>query len=185
MAKRVIFSKQNLTLQEIADHHADLERALHFFFLPPSLAQASPAYVARFFGYTPQQIRDELEIRLGELELNSVFSILSAVEAAFQIDYHQRCQQKKKDPLSRAFRDINKTCSGRPDFDRHILDTWKQHMPNPWPRMLGDLRGAYSTVRHWIAHGRYWIAKPGRKYDFVTTYNIASAVLVSFPLIGP
>ncbi len=92
MAKRIAFSKQTPTLQNIFDHHADIEAALYLFFSP-----SSPSYAVRFFSYRPDQIRDELHARLGELELTSILSIHTAVEAAFQIDYLQRCQQKKKD----------------------------------------------------------------------------------------
>jgi hypothetical protein len=184
MARNITFSKQSVTLKDIADHHADLERALYFFFSPTSPASlTSPAYISRFFGYTPQQIRGELEGRLAELELSSIFSILSAIEAAIKIDYHLRCRRKMSDPISISFRAINKRRRGRPDFDLDILETWKTQLQNPSAKTVSDLRGAFK-VRHWLAHGRYYIPNLGRKYDYVTVNSIASAVLSSLPLIG-
>ena len=46
-------------------------------------------------------------------------------------------------------------------------------MPAP-SRLIGDVRGAFK-FRHWVAHGRYWVAKLGRKYDFAYVHLLASA----------
>ena len=173
MAKWLTFSKRNLTLEEISNHRSDVEAALYLYFSP-----ASPTYSTRFFGYRPDQIRAELQDRLTELDFSSIFSILSAVEAAFQLDYKQRLKQKKSDQISIALRAINRSRRGRrPDFDEHILGTWKANAQNPLVKVLGELQGAYNIVRHWLAHGRYWVAKPPRKYDYATIYGIASAAL--------
>jgi hypothetical protein len=38
--------------------------------------------------------------------------------------------------------------------------------------VISDLRGALN-YRNWLAHGRYWVAKLGRKYDFFSVLTLA------------
>lgn len=38
--------------------------------------------------------------------------------------------------------------------------------------LLGELAGAF-RYRHWLAHGRYWQPKLGRKYDYLSVFGLA------------
>jgi hypothetical protein len=60
-----------------------------------------------------------------------------------------------------------------------ILGLWSQHHPTLKKR-IGEFRGALK-LRHWLAHGRYWIPKLGRKYDFADVYLLATIILGEFP----
>ena len=45
-------------------------------------------------------------------------------------------------------------------------------------KLVGDIRSAFG-YRHWLAHGRYCVAKLGRQYDFASVYNLAREVEVA------
>jgi hypothetical protein len=103
MADRVIFSGLQLGLPEIAAHHQDLGSSLTLYF-----SAGSPSYQFRFAGYAAAEVTDELGERLNEADLTSSLAVLASVEAAFRIDYLQRCYRRGKDPVSRALRTIYK-----------------------------------------------------------------------------
>jgi hypothetical protein len=104
------------------------------------------------------------------------------VEAAFRIDYLQRCYQREKDGISRAFRSLHKRRRARAHLEEEILEIWKQHTTGA-ATLISDLRAAFN-FRHWLAHGRYWEPKFGRKYDYVSIYTLAANVFENFPLVG-
>src|SRR6266581_118245 len=103
MVSRVSFSGDHHALREIAEHHQDLEASLRVYF-----STASPTFVVRFGGYSLVEVADELETRIDEADLTSSLAILASLEAAFRIDYLLRCYRKRKDALSRVFREIYK-----------------------------------------------------------------------------
>src|ERR1035437_2116457 len=86
------------TIVEIAEYHNDVVASLKYF------SKTSPSFIStRYFG---RPLGDVLAARIEETDLRSAFFVLTALEAAFRIDYLYRCQKKKRDDLSRAFRDI-------------------------------------------------------------------------------
>jgi hypothetical protein len=85
-----------------------------------------------------------------------------------------------KDDLSRAFRLIWRSRKKRVSLDEDILEAWKKHS-SASKQLIGELRGAFN-FRHWLAHGRYWVPKFGRRYDFIFVYSLADDVLSAFPL---
>lgn len=93
MARRLSFSGVNLELPEIAANHRDLEISLFQYFSPHS-----PTYNVRFALYTTSKVTEELHERLAEADLSSCFTVMSAVEATFRIDYLQRCYRREKRP---------------------------------------------------------------------------------------
>lgn len=92
MAKKVSFSGENLSFADAALHHNDTDGALTLFF-----STASPSYPVRFAGYKRNEVHEELGDRLAELDRNTTMSLLAAVEAAFRIDYLQRCYISEKE----------------------------------------------------------------------------------------
>lgn len=175
---RVTFSKRNVDISHFALHHSDMEEALRLYFSP-----AASTFSTRFFGNSTAEVAATLEERLAEIDMASALTILSALEAAFRIDYLQRCYLRQKDPLSRAFRDLHRRRQTRVRLETEIFDIWKEYT-DVEAKLISDLRGAFN-FRHWLAHGRYWEPKLGRKYDFVTVYALAAIVLSSFPFLGP
>ena len=178
MADKIAFSGKNLELAEAALHHNDTAGALTLFF-----SSVSPSYSVRFTGYRPEEVRDELGERMAELDRNTTMSLLAAVEAAFRIDYLQRCYQKKKDSVSRQFRGIYKKKGTRASLEEDIFEVWRNNTTGS-TKLIGDLRGAFK-FRHWMAHGRYWTPKFGQKYDYLSVYPLAAQALTSFPLVAP
>jgi hypothetical protein len=173
MAKRVSFSGEHLGLPKIAAHHQDLESSLRLYF-----SVGSPSYPVRFAGYAATKVAHELRERLKEVDLTSILTVLASVEAAFQIDYLQRCYRRKKDPVARTFRDIYKAKGDHASLDEEIFEAWKNNSPGKGP-IIGELRGAF-RFRHWLAHGRYR-AQIGRRYDFNDIFALAEITLSSFP----
>lgn len=166
----------SLTIVEIAEYHNDVVDSLKLYF-----SEISPSFSTRFFGRSPAEVASELAARIEETDRRSAFFILTALDAAFRADYLRRCQNKRKDPLSRALRVIYKIRSENASLDEHIFETWKEKSFAPGPRLIGELRGAFK-FRHWLAHGRCGEPKLGRKYDFNFVYSLADDVLSAFEL---
>lgn len=177
MAKKVSFSGQHQEISEIDSHHVDVTEAIREYFIIDV-----EIFHERFSGYTAPELEAELETRLNEIERSSSLNLLSTVEAAFRIDYLQRCYRKKKDRLSVLFREIYKAKGSRAYLEDDILACWKKEALVP-SRVLGDLVGAL-RYRHWLAHGRYWTPKLGKKYDYQSVYLLTQTVLSSFPFEG-
>ncbi len=175
MANRVIFSGLQLGLTDIADHHRDLGSSLRLYFSPDS-----PSYQVRFAGYTVTEVTKELRRRLEEVDKTSSLAVMASIEAAFRIDYLQRCYRRGKDPVSRAFRNIYKAKQKYASLEDEIFGAWADNS-SVLRSIIGELRGAF-RFRHWLAHGRYWIPNLGRGYDFNDVFALADLTLSSFPL---
>lgn len=176
MADRVSFSGDHLRLPEIATYHHDLESSLRLYF-----SNSSPSYEVRFAGYLAGEVAGELRERVEEMDLTSSLTVLASVEAAFRIDYLKRCYRKEKDPVSRAFRHIYKQKRQYASLEDEIFEAWIANSSGSRP-IIGELRGAFK-FRHWLAHGRYWTPKLGRRYDFNDVFALADQTLRSFPLL--
>jgi hypothetical protein len=136
----------------------------------------------RFSGDSEAEVETYYRERLDELDANYSFSLLASLEASFKIDYLVRCRLKRKDPLSRALRQIYRGKRERASLEDDILEAWKKNTTVP-PKVIGDIIGAMK-FRHWLAHGRYWPPRLGRRYDFFSVYTLAAEVLNLLPLEG-
>ena len=177
MPDRLVFSKQHPELQHLARWYKDAEKSLRLYFSP-----AAPSFAARFDNYTPDEVNRELSESLAELEMATALSIFSAIEAAFRIDYLQRCYRKEKDSMSREFRRLHKKKGVRVSLEDEIFDVWKRHALGV-NSIIGALRAAFN-FRHWLAHGRYWVPR-FQKYDYLAVYSLGETALNSLPLVGP
>lgn len=162
------------SLIEIAEYQADTIDSLGLFF-----STLSENNISRYLGFTPTEVNEVLTGRVLETDLRSSLAVLSSLEAAFRIDYLARCQDRLKDGLSRDFRELYKQSDSRVSLEDDILELWGQHHPTLKKR-IGEFRGALK-FRHWLAHGRYWVPKLGRRYDFADLYLLATIVLGEFP----
>ena len=161
-------------LSEIATHKKAIWSSLTLYF-----STASPNYPGRFVTYAANEVTEELRERLKETDLTSSLTVLASVEAAFRMDYLERCYRKGKDPVSRAFRDIYKNKLQHVSLEDEIFEVWANNLPGARP-VIGELRGAF-RFRHWLAHGRYWTPKWGRRYNFDDVFALADLTLSSFP----
>ncbi|WP_143325144.1 hypothetical protein [Candidatus Synechococcus spongiarum] len=132
---------------------------------------------------TPAEIRARWDLRLREARTASALMLLAAIEASFRVDYRQRNyrKNKKKDGLSRAFRDLYQEKGERVSLSDDMLQVWLGH-PDVTSTLVGTIRAAFK-YRHWLAHGRYWAPKLGRKYDFQTIYDLGRSIEDAFPFL--
>jgi len=170
------FSHEHQDVTQIDNHHKDLTAAIE-----------------EYFNFTDKTIPERMwhepldkikRKRLYELEFTSSLSILAAIEAAFRIDYLQRCYQRKpKNELSKALQEIYKVKESkgfRSSFMDDILKTWKEKSSIA-KHKFGNLKGAWK-FRNWIAHGRYW-ERNFNRYDYFSIYSLAQDIFSNFNFI--
>jgi hypothetical protein len=175
MPKRIPPAQQAVSLVDFADYHRDAESSLRLYF-----TSVNPDFAVRFASDRPSEVEAKLTDRLSETDMRSALAIMGRLEAAFRIDYQQRCEAKKADPVSIAFRTLYKARGRNVRLDDDIWEVWRQSYPSTKP-LISQLRSVF-RFRHWLAHGRYWPV--GNKYDFQTIYLLADGVFASFPLYG-
>lgn len=177
MAEPEFEAQTGMELQDIDAFHADATAALRLYFNPDE-----SGFKVRFSFLALEQVSTQLQMRLSELDLQSCLALLACIEARFQMDFRGRCRDRLKDELSRHFRGIakkRKRQGARISLEEDIFEAWRLHSSD-LISFIGDLRSAFK-FRHWLAHGRYWVPKLGRKYDYETLFLMAEAVFSSFP----
>lgn len=137
---------------------------------------------ARFLGYTPEELKGEMFSTLDENERNSSLNILAALEAAFRVDFIQRCQGRRRDELSGVFRGVYQKKGIRVSLENDIFSSWSRIHPKLQP-CVSRLTHAFK-YRHWLAHGRYWTRKWGKEYDYQDIYSLAESTFDTFPFKG-
>lgn len=175
--KRVSFSEQNLALEEIDQHYRNVEASARLYF-----SLSNPTAAELFLGKTVAEIEEELGAVTEENQHLVSLNLLAAVEAVFRIDYLQRCYKRKKDALSQTLRIIHNAKGSYASLEDDIFPAWKEHAA-PTSTTVSALKGAFK-YRHWLAHGRYWEPKLGKKYDYYSVFTLAQTVFDSFPLEG-
>ena len=163
MAGRVSFSAEEQSLEEIANHHADVQAGIFEFF-----AGSSRILLDRYADSKLDEARDK---SLKELSFTSSLSVLSSVEAAIRLDYLRRVYGRWRDPLSRSMKELHKEKENKARLEDELIGRWRAHT-DVSDALYGALVGAFK-YRHWLAHGRYWTPKLGRQYDYETVYDIA------------
>lgn len=176
---------------DVAEHQAVVDEALRTYYRPAKERPTGEDLPNRLRYHSRQELADELAAHLFELERRSVFVMLAAVEAAFRIDYLERCERRRpKGKLTTAFRTIylSRDQEGKEKREHvrlvdDILRTWQNHEPQ-LKSALSELIG-YLKYRDWLAHGRYWHAKLGQsRYTFEDMYDRLMALLTALPLVG-
>lgn len=170
----VNFSYKNLGPREIANYYNDTDSSIRFFY--------STRAATKFFGYTGDEATAEMESRVAELDATCTFTLLADLEATFKIDYLQRCYQRKRDPISKSFRQTYKQKGASISLGRDLLPIWRSYRPE-LKFLIGTILGAFN-YRDWIAHGRYWTPGLGQKYDFLTVFQIDLAARSNFSFIS-
>jgi hypothetical protein len=171
-------SGQNQTVLEIQNQLDDCRASLKQYFAHPHL------YPLRFFALKQSEVIAELRTRLDEVDFAHSLLLLASIEAAFMVDFERRCSLKRRNNLTKAFRQIKsiKTkAKERVSFDRDVLEAWKEHGGLD-SNLIGNIRGAMK-LRHWLAHGRWWQPKFGQRYDF-DTLAILAKQLFNDPLFN-
>lgn len=140
-----------------------------------------------FAGMTLNEIDEFFDNHLNELDYLVSFNLLSAAEASIKIDFLRRVWNRDKDAVSKKFRVLHKSLHKskgiRAKLDEHILKIWdsQSYRIGGLKKIIGEFRGALN-FRNWLAHGRFWFPKLGRKYDAETVFSIIQAVLSGLEL---
>ena len=158
---RISLSSKELPINEIEKYFVATAKALRSFY-----NKNNPYFV----GYTHKQLQEELDSRIDELNKSTAFTVLAAIEAHLRVDFLQRCYNKDKDTLSREFRELYNEKGGKVSLSEDILELWKEHVTKK--SVISEIRSALN-FRHWLAHGRYWVARLGRTYDFNSVLTLA------------
>lgn len=145
-----------------------------------STSQGSPVNL-RF--QTPEEIRAHFEKHLQEFDQATSLLLFASAEAELRVDFQKRTGDKKKDSISRSFRDLNKIKEKKGGKIRlvELLDKWVENKPSV-KKTVSAFKGL-KKHRDWLAHGRYWIPKLGRtSYDPHTYREIISQLLSALSL---
>ncbi|RUM59094.1 MAG: hypothetical protein DSY60_00385 [Persephonella sp.] len=162
MAKRVSISDEYLTLDYIVKYKNDLEEAIKLYFR-----------YENFPTLTKNEINEKKKQILKEIEINTIFMLLSSIEAWIRIDYEYRVRKRLKDKLSRELREVDKYLDKTYKISiEQLCDIYKKYTVG---NLFSELKAVFK-LRHWIAHGRYWKLKIGKKYDFDEVYQLAEAI---------
>ena len=174
MFRRVSFSENHPEFDDIGEHYDVFVESMNLYY-----SQLNPTFISKFKFYSREEVERERESRLEEIDASLALTLLASIEASFRIDYLQRCYREKKDLLSRNFFELYERKGSHVSFENEILDGWKRHSNVPLT-LLEEIKGAFK-YRHWLAHGRYWIPRLGRRYDFSNIFGLALRVDEMFP----
>ena len=176
--KRVNLSGENLTAIEVAEHFEVLQKALrNLYHHPPDWLRH------RFPNEPPSAMASDLDNRLLEIERDGSLTLLAAIEASFRVDFLDRVYNRRKDALSRACRTLYANVGARPKLEDELFALWLDYT-HIAPSLISDLRGAFN-YRHWLAHGRYWTPRFGRRYDFDNVFLLAQAAVNALDIAVP
>ena len=126
----------------------------------------------KFIALTFDEINAYFDDSKNELEHLVCLNIISATEAFLRVDYNKRIKERDKSPVGRDFRLLNRKKGNKISLEDDIIETWKN---NEGDKSFSDFLGLLK-YRHWLAHGRYWKPKLGRRYSFDIAYEISETI---------
>ncbi|NPV02786.1 MAG: hypothetical protein HPY53_15550 [Brevinematales bacterium] len=175
MPKRFTPSNENQKITEIADlRNLSLSATRLYFSLK------NPNYKIDFVSLTIDEVQEKKGVVENELEIDFCLNLLSSFEAVLRIDYAFRCQNRKRDELSRYFRNYYKNYGLKVNFEEIILHGWKMYFLDV-KNEINFIITAFQ-YRHWIAHGRYWVYNK-KRYDFDDLYIVIERIMNSIPIV--
>jgi hypothetical protein len=140
--------------------------------------EAGRQHQSRLIGLTRREVGEFFDAQKGQLELLTMFELLATTEAILRIEFKARVTARKKDSLSRRFRNIHKARGDKIRLDEDILVAMKEEGMSA--RVVAAFRGTL-RLRDWLAHGRHWHPKLGRGYAPGDVFDIARALIDSIP----
>lgn len=141
----------------------------------------------RYVGKTPEELEDDFAFQIFELDQLTMLGLLTAAEASLRVEFVDRVANRRKDDLSREFRDAFKAAKHRLEkiqLDEDILDAWREHANTRIKSAISEFKGALK-LRHWLAHGRYWRPKLGRAngYNPNDVFDICNELLQALEIL--
>lgn len=184
MDKRVSFSGQDLELDEIVETYDVLYKSLVNYrdVLLLSMKTRTTDIPEQFLGYTIDELVRYFAGQVAELDRTMCLNVIAATEAKLRKDYLQRGYNRPSDPQSRVLRAVYSVKGNRASLEEDILEAWKQAEPSA-RGAIGELKSVLG-LRHWLAHGRYWVQKLGRNYDFFSVFAVCQTLQTKLPLLS-
>lgn len=176
MSKRLSRSHREQGIEDIAESLNLAKSSINLYF-----SRVNPEFDLIFIHQSEDEINSERNKQLYDIEVSYLLNLMSAIEAKFKIDYAIRCEQKKKDELSRTFREKYKNNGLKVKFDEDILKSWR-----PFVSDTSIVNELFTIVkyRNWLAHGRFWLLKTNvERFDFDYVYSIADYIQNHWPLM--
>jgi hypothetical protein len=136
------------------------------------------AHESRFVGLTRTEVEEFFDAQRGELEPLTMFELLATTAAVLRNEFKCRVAARKKDGLSRRFRETQKANGDKIRLDEDILAAMKEE--GVAASVIAAFRGAL-RLRHWLAHGRHWRPRIGRGYAPDDVFEIARVMIDSIP----
>ncbi len=121
---RVSFFPERRTAPEIMEWYASVKRALegwNSLFSRRSTSRSRRP--ANLLGMTDAEVSASFDEHRSELELATILLLLTESEAVLRVDYLVRVYEKRKDEVSRAFRDLYKEKGTHARLDEDLLAT--------------------------------------------------------------
>ncbi|WP_137279315.1 hypothetical protein [Pseudomonas rhizoryzae] len=167
--KRISFlpSGQHQSIKDIAENFETISDSLSYYYT--SVESKALNHPLR----TEEELSEGYRCSMRELEMMTCLGLLAAIEALFRLDYIARVEKKLKDPMSQDFRRI---------YNRHKLDVRFDDLIKVWKRRRPTFRVYFERLtvalhfRHWLAHGRYWSPRLGRRHGYLDIYDLASSI---------
>jgi len=130
----------------------------------------------QFIGKTQRELDEFFEEQQDALGLLTMLDLLVTTEAILRVDFEARVAARKKDNLSKTFREIDKTRKEKVRLNEDILAAMGENGVR-----VSELRGML-RLRDWLAHGRHWHPKLGRDYTPEYVFDVAKALIQSIPV---
>jgi hypothetical protein len=122
----------------------------------------------------PDEARARIDEHRKSLGYLTSLDLITAVEGALREDFAERVRLRKKDDLSRAYRELERQFGKKARLES-ILDALKTVYVTEF-KAVGEFKGLLD-LRDWLAHGRYWKMKLGRDYTPEQIFEICNQLL--------
>lgn len=184
--KGLHFSGENHDVESIASlYQTNVEAAKCYKRYIMNLLRAPGNYMLApslntFFRMSAEEINEHFDLLQKELDTSFSLTVIAAIEAKFRMDYIVRVNVRFKDNLSREFRNVYSEHGENARLKSDLLAIWKECYPQYKALLSGFIQCL--NYRNWLAHGRYWVPKIGRQYDFSMIYELCKDIEDSLPL---
>ena len=153
----------------LAEAQSEILKSLRYGHTP------SPWFARAFRGQTWEEVEAHFQAQRRRLDLLTMFELLAMTEAILRLDLQDRVHTRRKDSLSRRFRELHKVRPRGIRLKEHLLQLMEEEGVVTG-KALNDFRRLL-RLRHWLAHGRHWNPKLGRSYTPGDVYDISRRFL--------
>lgn len=176
MVNKISFSEEKISIEGIWNWYEDQKEALRQFRqkVNDSLVNKTIATNLKFYSFTSEEVNKYFEESEIELEHLVCFNLISATEALLRVNFYKKVYDKDKSEIGRVFRKIHKDKGNKSSLETDIVENWKLHSPTLKKHFSDFL--SLLNYRHWLAHGRYWEPKLGRRFSAIYTFDVANVL---------